>query len=112
MALNWFRSSLFVSKLSARSLIVTLAQNDYNELGELMLKKLHSASETSYAQEIDYLYDVRGWLNNINNLADASQRKLYAQQLNYFGNGNIQNMSWKNTLLVPVCNWHLLAGDL
>jgi RHS repeat-associated protein len=42
---------------------------------------------------------VRGWLNNINNLSDASRRKLYAEQLNYFGNGNIQNMSWKNTLL-------------
>jgi len=78
---------------------VVLAQNDYNELGELMLKKLHSAGETSFAQDIDYLYDVRGWLNNINNLADASRRKLYAEQLNYFGNGNIQNMSWKNTLL-------------
>ena len=78
---------------------VVLAQNDYNELGQLMLKKLHSAGETSFVQDIDYLYDVRGWLNNINNLADTSQRKLYAQQLNYFDNGNIQNMSWKNTLL-------------
>jgi len=78
---------------------VVLAQNDYNELGELMLKKLHSAGETSFVQDIDYRYDVRGWLNNINNLSDASRRKLYAEQLNYFGNGNIQNMSWKNTLL-------------
>ncbi len=78
---------------------VVLAQNDYNELGQLMLKKLHSAGETSFVQDIDYLYDVRGWLSNINNLADASRRKLYAEQLNYFGNGNIQDMSWKNTLL-------------
>ena len=61
---------------------VVLAQNDYNELGQLMLKKLHSAGETSFVQDIDYLYDVRGWLNNINNLSDASQRKLYAEQLN------------------------------
>ncbi|MCX6221334.1 MAG: hypothetical protein NTZ69_10125 [Bacteroidia bacterium] len=78
---------------------VVLAQNDYNELGELMLKKLHSASETSFAQDIDYLYDVRGWLNNINNLTDASRSKLYAEQLSYFGNGNIQDMKWKNTIL-------------
>ncbi|MCX6221330.1 MAG: RHS repeat-associated core domain-containing protein [Bacteroidia bacterium] len=78
---------------------VVLAQNDYNELGQLMLKKLHSAGETSFAQDIDYLYDVRGWLNNINDLSDASRRKLYAEQLSYFGNGNIQDMKWKNTAL-------------
>jgi hypothetical protein len=77
---------------------VVLAQNDYNELVELMLKKLLSAGETGFAQDIDYLYNVRGWLNNLNNLADASRRKMYAEQLNYFGNGNIQNVGWKNTL--------------
>ena len=78
---------------------VVLAQNDYNELGQLMLKKLHSAGETSFVQDIDYLYDVRGWLNNINNPADASRRKLFSEQLSYFGNGNIQDMKWKNTQL-------------
>ena len=30
-----------------------------------MLKKLHSAGEISFVQEIDYQYDVRGWHNNI-----------------------------------------------
>ncbi len=78
---------------------VVLAQNDYNELGQLMLKKLHSAGETSFVQDIDYLYDVRGWLSSINDLANPSASKLYSQKLNYFGNGNIQDMSWKNTLL-------------
>ena len=78
---------------------VVLAQNDYNELGQLMLKKLHSAGETSFVQDIDYLYDVRGWLSSINDLANPSASKLYSQKLNYFGNGNIQDMSWKNTQL-------------
>ncbi len=77
---------------------VVLAQNDYNELGQLMLKKLHSAGETSFVQDIDYLYDVRGWLSSINDPASPSASKLYSQ-LNYFGNGNIQDMSWKNTML-------------
>ena len=33
-------------------------------------------------------------------MVDASRRKLYAEQLSYFGNGNIQDMSWKNTMLM------------
>ena len=78
---------------------VVLAQNDYNELGELMLKKLHSAKETNFVQDIDYRYDVRGWLNSINDPANPSASKLYGQQLSYLANGNIQNMSWKNTIL-------------
>ena len=47
-------------------------------------------------QDIDYLYDVRGWLKSINNLTDNTPRKLYAQQLAYNNNGNIASMTWKN----------------
>jgi len=67
--------NLFIGK-------VVLVQNDYNELGQLMLKKLHMAKDTSYVQDIDYLYDVRGWLKSINNFEDTTFRKLYAQNLN------------------------------
>ena len=78
---------------------VVLAQNDYNELGQLMLKKLHNASDTSYVQDIDYLYDVRGRLKSINNMSDTTSHKLYAQNLTYFNNGNINSSVWKNTIL-------------
>ena len=78
---------------------VVLAQNDYNELGELILKKLHSVNQASFVQDIDYRYDVRGWLNSINDPTNPSARKLYGEQLNYLSNGNIQNVSWKNTIL-------------
>jgi len=81
---------------------VVLTQNDYNDLGQLMLKKLHSANNTSFAQDIDYQYDIRGWLKSINNLTDSTSRKLYAQQLAYKKNGNINNMTWKNT---PIDNY-------
>ena len=78
---------------------VVLAQNDYNDLGQLMLKKLHMDNDTSYVQDINYLYDVRGWLKSINNFTDATFRKLYAQDLAYNANGNVNTMNWKNTLL-------------
>jgi len=78
---------------------VVLAQNDYNELGELILKKLHSVNQASFVQDIDFRYDVRGWLGSINDPANPSASKLYGEQLNYLANGNIQNVSWKNTIL-------------
>ena len=84
--------NLFIGK-------VVLVQNDYNELGQLMLKKLHMANDTSYVQDIDYLYDIRGWLKSINNMTDTTYRKLYAQSMNYYANGNISTMNWKNTSL-------------
>ena len=73
--------------------------HDYNELGQLMLKKLHMANDASYVQDIDYRYDIRGWLKSINNMTDTTFRKLYAQNLNYNYNGNISSMNWKNTML-------------
>jgi hypothetical protein len=76
-----------------------LAQHDYNELGQLMLKKLHMAKNTSYRQDIDYAYDIRGWLKAINNMNIQTFRKLYAQELDYNPNGNISRMTWKNTTL-------------
>jgi RHS repeat-associated protein len=77
---------------------VVLAQNDYNDLGQLVLKKLHSANNQSFVQDIDYQYDIRGWLKSINNFSDESFRKLYAQELEYRRNGNIKRSTWKNTL--------------
>jgi len=77
---------------------VILADMDYNELGQLILKKLHNANDTSYVQDIDYLYDVLGRLKKINNFTDTTYRKLYAQELEYLKNGNISKMKWKNTM--------------
>lgn len=50
-----------------------LSENSYNELGQLMSKKLHlknSSSEdeleSKYLQKVDYRYNIRGWLTHIN----------------------------------------------
>lgn len=44
---------------------VLLAENHYNELGELIEKNLHVENGTS-AQSVDYRYNIRGWLKSIN----------------------------------------------
>ena len=40
----------------------------YNELGQLIEKNLHSSDQgASFTQSVDYRYNVRGWLQSINN---------------------------------------------
>ena len=45
---------------------VLLAENSYNELGQLIEKNLHVENNIPL-QSIDYRYNIRGWLENINN---------------------------------------------
>ncbi|MEM7552408.1 MAG: hypothetical protein AAF363_22180, partial [Bacteroidota bacterium] len=92
-----------------------LAHNAYNELGELIEKNLHAKEgqqgNTTYAQSIDYRYNIRGWLKSINNadLVTASNNNdtydLFGMELSYTSgigtpqyNGNISGISWKNIL--------------
>jgi RHS repeat-associated protein len=47
---------------------IILTQNEYNEVGHLVDKKLHSTnSGTSFKQSVDYRYNIRGWLRSMNN---------------------------------------------
>lgn len=44
-----------------------LSEMEYNELGQLVEKNIHSEDQgESFWQSIDYKYNVRGWLTNIN----------------------------------------------
>lgn len=44
-----------------------VAKQVYNELGQLVDKKLHSTDQGGhYLQSVDYRYTIRGWLANIN----------------------------------------------
>ncbi|MFA7379447.1 MAG: DUF6443 domain-containing protein [Bacteroidia bacterium] len=51
---------------------VILSSAQYNELGQLYEKNLHSTNNgSSYLQSVDFAYDARGWLTHINK-ADLS----------------------------------------
>ena len=45
---------------------VFLAQNIYNELGQLIEKNLH-VDQSIPLQSVDYRYNIRGWLESVNN---------------------------------------------
>ncbi len=98
--------------------IVNINKNDYNELGQLITKHLHSTASGSpassgFLQHVDYRYNSRGWLSRINNSASALD-ETYTAQLDLFGenldydqvtngiggvakyNGNISNIKWQD----------------
>lgn len=99
---------------------VLLAANDYNELGQLVDKKVHSPDNgVTGKQSVDYRYNIRGWLTSINDAeleANSNNNDMSGQIRDLFGmnllyndvlaglnndalyNGNISAMRWSNDL--------------
>jgi RHS repeat-associated protein len=93
---------------------VLLTQNEYNELGQLVDKKLHSVSGSAPKQSVDYRYNIRGWLTSMNNASlttgsnNDETNDLFGFELGYDNslgtgntplyNGNISGMKWSNNL--------------
>ncbi|NJM26094.1 MAG: hypothetical protein HC859_12010, partial [Bacteroidia bacterium] len=62
---------------------VLLVTNEYDELGQLANKKLHSEDGgTTGAQEVDYTYNIRGWLTGMNDPQTVGGR-LFSMELKY-----------------------------
>jgi RHS repeat-associated protein len=92
---------------------VLLARNEYNELGQVIDKKLHNTDpETTadasrvFKQSVDYRYNIRGWLKSMNDLGETEAGDLFGMNLNYNTptanggaaqfNGNISEIVWKS----------------
>jgi RHS repeat-associated protein len=86
---------------------VLLAQNDYNELGQLAAKKQHSRNNGStFAQSIDFRYNIKGWMQRINDPSTPDTKDLFNLTLNYNTptttggaaqyNGNISEAIWSS----------------
>ena len=56
---------------------ITLAENTYDELGQLETKKVGND-----LQEVDYDYNIRGWLTGINDVNDLGN-DLFTFKINY-----------------------------
>ncbi|WP_109098386.1 DUF6443 domain-containing protein [Aquimarina sp. AU58] len=81
--------------------VETIVENRYDALGQLESKKTGGG-----LQEVDYTYNVRGWLTKINDPNTALGNKLFAFGINYntttenlgatpLYNGNISETIWK-----------------
>lgn len=96
---------------------ILLALNEYNELGQLVDKKLHStvANGSNAKQSVDYRYNIRGWLTSMNNARlvndaindDTNANDLFGMELGYENtlsglgntglfNGNISGMKYSS----------------
>jgi RHS repeat-associated core domain len=91
---------------------ITLNMMKYNEIGEMITKYLHATDTTStnrsFEQKVDYQYNIRGWLTQINDPTLGSDNDLFGMQLCYTNvsalgnlapssglyNGNIAGMKW------------------
>ncbi|WP_428231969.1 DUF6443 domain-containing protein [Flavobacterium sp.] len=81
----------------------TIASNTYDNMGQLTTKGIGAKTAQSRLQNIDYKYNIRGWLKNINDVNNLGN-KLFAFQINYNAtstgqnklfNGNISQTFWK-----------------
>ncbi|KAB1231469.1 DUF6443 domain-containing protein [Chryseobacterium viscerum] len=81
-----------------------LTQNKYNELSQLESKKVGGVTPSSPLQQMDYRYNIRGWMTQINDPANLSG-KLFGYKVKYTDpvysgiapgkyNGNIAEIDW------------------
>ncbi|GEC77708.1 DUF6443 domain-containing protein [Flavobacterium aquatile] len=94
--------------------IQLLANNEYDELGQLISKRIGGTdvTGTTYLQKVDYTYNIRGWLKGINDTGNLSvpgdPQDLFAFKINYntvenetdytgtqLYNGNISETYWR-----------------
>ncbi|MBL3550544.1 DUF6443 domain-containing protein [Chryseobacterium sp. KMC2] len=84
-----------------------LTQNKYNELSQLESKKVGGVITTAPLQQIDYQYNIRGWMTKLNDPANLNG-KLFGFEMRYNNpvytdkspakyNGNIAEVDWKNS---------------
>lgn len=81
----------------------TLSYNEYNELGQLKTKNVGSTASTPL-QTVDYRYNIRGWLTDINDVITLGN-DLFAFNIGYDNgltsgglyNGNISETNWKSS---------------
>lgn len=88
--------------------VEVLTQNNYNNIGQLTSKKVGNTTSSPY-QTVDYTYNIRGWLTQINDITNLGT-DLFAFKINYntkdqtkashltqaLFNGNISQTLWKS----------------
>lgn len=90
--------------------LITLASYQYNELGQVTAKKLHSTDGVSYLQQVDQLYNIRGWLTKVNDAALTDASDLFGMELVYndpvrmhavprYYNGNIAEIVYNDRVI-------------
>jgi RHS repeat-associated protein len=95
-----------------------IAQNTYDDLGQLVEKGVGGKTNQSRLQIVNYDYNIRGWLKQINNPSSLGS-DLFAFKINYntedhngteLFNGNISETEWR-TKNDNVLRWYRYNYD-
>lgn len=85
----------------------------YSDLGVIEIKKIggkvvNPQDELISLQDVDYSYNVRGWLSQINDVSDENSNDLFALEIKYdrpekneskaLFNGNISEIEWRSKI--------------
>ncbi|REC41631.1 DUF6443 domain-containing protein [Chryseobacterium pennipullorum] len=89
-----------------------LAQNKYNELSQLESKKVGGISAASPLQQIDYKYNIRGWMTKINDPKNLNG-KLFGYEIKYNTVEGLvtPNMDYSNLIVKPKFNGNIAEID-
>ncbi|UKB80520.1 RHS repeat-associated core domain-containing protein [Chryseobacterium sp. MEBOG07] len=83
--------------------------NTYNEIGQVINKKIGQDDDGNPLQSINYGYNIHGWLTSINDPSNMGPDHIFAMKIKYqnpedanYGiaryNGNISEIDWKTAL--------------
>ena len=96
-----------------------IARNTYDRLGQLIQKKVGGVDTGTGLQQVDYTYNVRGWLKQINNPTTLGT-DLLAFKINYntvdqggtpLFNGNIAETKWRTANTDSNLKWYKYGYD-
>ncbi|KAF0236442.1 MAG: RHS repeat-associated core domain-containing [Prolixibacteraceae bacterium] len=79
---------------------ILMSGNNYNEAENLATQYLHSVSGGTFLQKNDYLYNIRGWMTQLNNPSSFTENDVFGMKLEYnlastpLYNGNISKFTW------------------
>jgi len=96
---------------------IIVSELDYYEIGQVKTKKLHSTDNGSnFLQQIDYKYNIKGWITGINNPYELGC-DLFAMKFEYEENGseytgNITSITWASEKFVSAKTYNYTYDNL
>ncbi|WP_343644153.1 DUF6443 domain-containing protein [Chryseobacterium sp.] len=88
-----------------------LIQNEYNELSQLKKRKLGGTNPAQPLQNIDYTYNIRGWLTKINDPSNLNG-KLFGYEMKYTNPVNSNVASGKFSGMITEVDWKNASEDV
>ena len=90
-----------------------LAQNNYNDISQVIQKKVGGAILGTGLQTIDYQYNIRGWMTHINDPVNLGTEDLFGYKIKYntVEGESVPNLNFQNLIVQPKFNGNIAETD-